>query len=862
VPPRRPTARSRVRRRLLLLLSLLALGASLSGAALGYFLRFDLPDVRALEDYEPPQMSQVLAADGTPIGTFHEQRRIVIDLEDIPPVFRQALVASEDAGFYRHTGIDFRAVARAAWHDLRKLEAAEGASTITQQLARNLFLTPRKTIRRKLEEALLALEIERQYAKDEILRFYCNQIYMGHGRYGLEAAARYYFATPSRELSLSQAATLAGLIQRPETLSPLRHADRALRRREYVLRRMVDTGALSPEEAEAAGRLPLGVVPSDGRDDLAPHFVEEIRRWLQQRAGDDSLYSKGLEVRSTLDPVLQRFAQRAVDAGLRELDKRQGWRGVAARVPPEADPLTWEPEGWVEDPPPGAVVDAVVIATLGRTASVRVGRHRGELGPQELAWTGRGGAFLHTGDVVRVRLVELDEAGGARLALEQEPEVEAALVAIDPASGAIRALVGGHDYRRSEFDRAMQARRQTGSAFKPFVYAAALSSGLSLADTLLDEPTVFVDPGAPEPYQPENYEEVYYGSITLRTALEKSANVATVKLLDRIGYDAVIEMARGLGIGSKLKPYPSLALGAFETTLLELTAAYGALANRGVWVEPHLVDEVRDRDGRPLYRIDPEVREAVTPQIAYLMTTLLAGVITDGTGRSAASLGLPLAGKTGTTDENTDAWFIGFAPGLAVGVWVGYDERRSLGRGETGAHAALPIWKAFMESAAPSSALDGDPPPAVTLVEIDRRTGLRANPHAYCRPVIAEAFLAGTEPTRTCSVEEHQRLRLPYPFQRYPLDDAGSLAIPASELALLLQQEPSVRVADHGRRLEAHLPDEVVALGLSVVPDAEPAVEPPHPPVPPDGTAWVGKDGRPARVVWIAGPRRAAASSR
>lgn len=839
----------------LVLLASLVLLAAAAGAALGYFMRFDMPDVQALEDYEPPEMTHVFAADGTLVGTFHEQRRILVDYEDVPEVFRQALLASEDASFYRHTGLDFRGIMRAAWRDLRSLRAAEGASTLTQQLARNLFLNPQKTLRRKAEEAVLALEIERQYTKQEILRFYCNQIYTGHGRYGVEAASRFYFGVPAIEMSLNQAATLAGVIQRPESLSPIRHPERALARRDYVLRRMVETGALTAEQAEFERGQPLQLAESHGRGEVAPYFVEEVRRWLQSSYGDDSPYTAGFEVRSTLDPALQEIAERAVEHGLRQLDKRQGWRGVAGHVAEGEDPDEWQSPDWSGGIASGEIYDAVVVALDSNTARLRVGPHRGTLGADEIGWTGRKSPakLMQPGDVVRVRLRSFDDDGQARLELEQEPEVEAAFIALDPRSGGVRALVGGRDFGASEFDRATQARRQTGSAFKPFVYAAALSAGLTLADTLLDEPTVFLDPRNPVPYAPENYSNEYYGTITLRTALERSANIATVKLLDRIGYDAVISTAHSLGIRSELKPYPSLALGAFETTLLELTAAYGAFSNGGVWVQPHLIEEVREDDGRVLQRTEPDVREAVGPEIAYLMNRLLAGVITDGTGRSAASLNLPLAGKTGTTDDNTDAWFIGYAPGLAVGVWVGFDERRSLGKRETGAQAALPIWREFMKNAAPDEDRP-QPPDGVRLVAIDRRSGMRANPRAYCNPVITEAFLAGTEPTETCSVYEHQRLRLPYPFQRYALDENGSLVVPVTDLEALLREETAVRLAEGGRRLEAYLPGEVVSIGLHIVGDldANPAAARDLL-APFDVSSWVGKDGRPAQVMWIDG---------
>jgi penicillin-binding protein 1A len=828
------------------------------GALAGYFMRFDLPDVRALEDYNPPQMTRVVAADGAMLETFAEQRRILIEYRDIPQVFLQALIASEDANFYRHTGIDLKGVLRAAWRDLRSLRLAQGASTLTQQLARNLFLKPDKTIRRKVQEALLALEIERQYTKQEILGFYCNQIYMGHGRYGLEAASRFYFGVPARELQLVEAATLAGLIQRPEGLTPLRHPERAFRRRNYVLRRMVEIGVLNAEAAAPLREQPIELVARK-RLDLAPHFVEEVRRWLQKEYRSANLYQAGYTVHTTLDPQLQGFANEAMDRGLRELDRRQGWRGVAAHVPPEEDPATWTPpEGWDEAPAVGLVHEGVVVSVTQDEASVRVGPYRGSLGAEQVKWTDETdlAKLLQVGDRIQVRLQGLAADGAAEFTLEQEPQVEAALVALDPSTGEVKALVGGFDYERSEFNRAVQARRQTGSAFKPFVYAAALVSGLTLADTLLDEPTVFLDRRAPDPYQPENYSNKYYETVTLRTALEKSANISTVKLLNRIGYDVIIDTARRLGIRSELRPYASIALGSFETTLMELTSAYSTFAHQGVRVEPHLVTEVLDSNGDLVERIEPEVSEGISPQIAYLMNRLLSGVITDGTGRGAASLGRNLAGKTGTTDDSTDAWFIGYSPDLAVGVWVGFDDPASLGRRETGARAALPIWRAFMEQA-----LDALPerefpmPPGLSVVSVDRRTGLRVNPKAYCRQVISEVFVAGTEPTQLCTVYEHQRIRLPYAFQRYSLNASGALVVPADELDALLVEEPTARVTDRGRRLEAERRNgdrvETVSIALEIVAptqvDASPGRR--RPMLPYDTTGWVGTDGRPARVV-------------
>jgi len=840
-----------------IVLTLLTLLAAVSGATLGYFLKLDLPDVRALEDYSPPLMARVLAADGTLAATFAQERRVLIAYPDIPAHFRGALIATEDSRYLEHPGVDLQGIARAAFHDVVRLRLAQGASTLTQQLARGLFLTPAKRWRRKIQEMILALEIERNYSKQEILEFYCNQVYMGHGQYGLAAASRHYFGKPAPELTLPESALLAGLVQRPEALTPFRNPERALNRRNHVLERMQEEGYISAEELEAARETPIVLATAHTEASPAPYFVEEVRRWLQDKFGDTSLYQAGLETRTTLDLRMQAAANQAVDLGLRQLDKRQGWRGVTRRLGDDEDPATWEDPDWDVEIAVGRVVNGVVVAESSDSGevTVRVGAHEGSLTKKNVRWTREGNpaAFLDPGDIVRVRIDALEDAH-AELSLEQEPEVEAALVAIEPQTGAIRALVGGFDFERSEFDRAVQARRQTGSAFKPFVFAAALMQGWTLADTVLDEPTVLLSTTTYQPYQPENFSNDYLGTVTLRRALEKSDNIATVKLLMEIGYAPVIEMARKLGISTDLQPYPSLALGSFEVSLLELTSAYGTFANQGVRVEPHFVQDVVRRDGTVVERVAPTVHDAVSPQVAYLMNQLLKGVITSGTGRGAASLGRPLAGKTGTTDDSTDAWFIGYAPDLVVGVWVGFDVQQSLGARETGAKAALPIWRAFMEAAYAGRPPEPFPRPARILeVPIHLDTGLRANPAAGCSPVFAESFYEGTEPTAYCSAAEHARLRFPLPFQRYELNERGELVIPTWALDKLLEEEPYVRLSYDGRRLEAITSEGFETLLVNPIPE-----DPPEPisdrilerlaeeEIFPE--SWVGKNGRPAHV--------------
>ncbi len=838
--------------------------SALAGGGFGYFLRLDLPRVEALEDYTPPLATRLYARDGSLLASFAEEQRVYLPYEQIPEVFRKAVVAAEDARFFQHAGLDLRGIARALWRDVREMRLAEGASTITQQLARGLFLHPRKLWRRKLQEIFLAIEIERRYSKEEILALYCNQVYTGHGRYGVEAAARFYFGKPARELTLPEAALLAGVLRRPESYSPLRDPERSLARRNYVLSRMEELGFVTREQAEAARRQPLQLAARQPGRQLAPYFVEEVRRMLQARLGEASVYRAGLEVRTTLDPQLQTAAERAIEWGLRRLDKRRGWRGVQARVPQGADPETWEAPRWQHGIAAGLVLPAVVLGSLeGGAVEVRLGPYRGRLEAEDVRWTGKGrpASFLERGDVVEVLVEQVEAAGGVELELDQEPAVEGALLALDPRTGEVLALVGGLDFARSEFDRAIQARRQAGSAFKPLVYAAALAAGWTPSDRLLDEPTVFLDPLTLDRYQPENFDDHYHGLVTLRTALEKSLNIATVKLLGEIGYEGVIGMARRLGIASPLRAYPSLALGAFEVSLLELASAFATFANQGVRVAPHLVQEVRRPDGSLMERTQAEVRDALAPEIAYLMTRLLQGVIAEGTGRAAADLGLPLAGKTGTTDQYTDAWFLGYGPDLVVGVWVGLDMKQTLGARETGASAALPIWRQVMESYYGEHAMPEFPrPPGIVEVAVDRETGLRADPAAGCRRVFVEVFLAGTEPTAFCTAAEHARLQLPYPFHRYPLDEEGRLVAPARVLTALAKREPLVEYdaarsvlvtsGPAGRvelplHLEAEDPPPVLS-GRLLERLAQRQIFP---------EAWVGRDGRPAAIQLWQNPR-------
>jgi penicillin-binding protein 1A len=858
------------RRRWIVLVALTALSAVL-GAGLGGILRLDMPGLDGLDDAVPPEMTRLLDRDGATITSFGSEKRLLVDEGEIPEAFRLALIASEDSRFNRHAGIDFIGGFRALLNDLRLGEIDQGASTLTMQLAGNLFLDrSQRTVRRKMQEAFLALEIERRYSKPEILRMYCNRVHFGHGLYGVEAAARYFFDKPARELSLGESATLVGVLPRPAGYSPLRNPARALERRNLVLRRMVAEGYLDPAEARRLGAEPIVLAPREQEPSgQAPYFNEAVRRWLQETYGSADLYRGGLTVRTTLDPALQGMANRAVENGLRRLDRRLGWRPEdLRRVPDGVAPGAWTSPDWKRATAPGNVINGVVLAVDGLGAEVRVAERVGRLDGAAIRWTGeaRPDRLLAPGDVVRVRVLEHVGEGAVRLALEQTPAVDAALVAIEPSTGAVRAMVGGFDFARSEYDRATQARRQPGSLFKPFVYAAALERGWTLADTLLDEPSVFLDRRRPVPYQPENFTRRYYGTITLRTALEDSVNIATVKLLHGVGYDPVIDVVRRLGIRSPVRAYPSLALGAFELTLLEVTSAYGAFANGGLLMAPHWIEEVADRDGRPIHDARPGATQAVSPQIAYLMNRALSGVIRRGTGRSAgAALRRTLAGKTGTTDDNTDAWFVGYSADLVVGVRVGYDEPRSLGEAETGGRAALPIWIEFMgEALADRPDRPFARPGGITTAAVDPATGRRPDPRAACADPVLEVFLAGTEPSGYCTPADHHRARLPYPFQHYPADRNGSITLPAADLEWLLEQEPNTRFRRRRGLLEVLDEHGATRAPVAVVPGSgtliDPAAEERF-----DTTTWLGTDGRRARVVWfddLPAPRTSARSPR
>jgi penicillin-binding protein 1A len=638
---------------------LMVLSAILAGGTAGFIFYsiWDLPQVQTLEEYRPSITSRVYSDNNKLLAEFFLENRRPVSLNDVPPMLVDALIATEDARFYSHPGIDFRGIFRALVRNVRARRILEGGSTLTQQLAKVLFLKPERSFRRKLKEMALALRIEQRYTKREILTMYLNQMYFGSGAYGVESAAHIYFGKSAKDLNIAECALLAGLPRSPKYYSPFKSPRSASSRRAYVLNRMVATGAITKAEAEDAKKSPLPVQTVGKSSGLAPYFVEYVRQKVEERFGSSILYSGGLNIYTSLNDELQTYAEEAVSAGLIKIESNRA-------KSPGHEPL------------------------------------------------------------------------------------QAAIIALEPSTGRIRAMVGGRDYKSSQFNRAVQALRQPGSSFKPIVYAAALERGYSPSELIDDSPlTIKID--RKRTWSPENFTHTYQGPVTLRSALVHSLNIPTIRLLEKIGIDDTIQYARKLGIHSPLTPYPSLALGSSSLTLAELTAAYAVFADHGIKQGPVSIMSITDSSGQILYMNDTLPEQVMKPEMAYLITYLLKGVIEQGTGWKARDLGRPAAGKTGTTNDYRDAWFIGYTPNLVAGVWVGYDDHESIGPKKTGARAALPIWLEFMKKAtANHPAEDFSLPDGVIFKQIEPKTGLLSTDK--CQPSIREAYLPGTEPRRYC----------------------------------------------------------------------------------------------------------------
>jgi penicillin-binding protein 1A len=704
-----------------LLFALLVLVSALMGATAGLLLVYstDLPQVEELEHYRPSSITQLYDDQGRIIGSFALQRRVVATYDDFPPVLRQALISIEDKDFYRHWGINVWRIAGAAYRDIKSGGKVQGASTLTMQLARNLFLSPDRSWHRKIEEALLAVQIERRFTKPQIFTLYANQIYLGHGAYGFEAASEYYFSKPAKDLNLDEAALLAGLPKSPAYYSPINHPDRALKRRNLVIDSMLEDGKITAKQANQARNEPLQLKLAHDPNSLAPYFVEEIRQYLESKYGTDRVHQGGLRVYTTLDMDLQRAANQAVLDGLAAYERRQGWKGGLQSVLTKGVTLeNYEDPDWEDDPEVNGYIHALVMSVSPASVTVKFGNYTATLTPSDVAWTHHKlQDILWPGNRVYVKILALGTGNKAKVSLEQDSGAQGALVAINNASGEIKAMVGGRDFNDSKFNRATQALRQVGSAFKPFVYTAAIDQGASPDDTILDAPVVFQ--AASGPYSPHNYDERYEGVITLRRALAQSRNIPALKLADSLGIGTVIDYAHRFGITSTIPPYLPVALGAAEVTPLEETSAYTVFPEDGVRIVPRYITKVTDYAGRVLEEDYPEVKDVVSTRTARIITSMLEDVVQHGTGFAASSLKYPLAGKTGTTNDFTDAWFVGFSPTTTCGVWVGYDEKKSLGDKETGARAALPIWMNFMKAAlAGKDSGQFQPPPPTTLTPV------------------------------------------------------------------------------------------------------------------------------------------------
>ena len=645
---------------LLVVVLVSGLGVAASAVWVLTILPGSLPSVTQLETFDASEGTKVYDDNDELITEFHVERRIFVPLAQIPKTLRDAIIATEDARFYSHHGVDPTGIARAVYQNFRRGRIVEGGSTITQQLAKVLFLTPDKSLERKLKEAVLALELERRYSKDRILEMYLNQIYFGHGAFGVEAAARTFYGKGVSELSLPECTLLAGLPKAPTTYSPFEHPEAAKRRRATVLSRMVDVGAIASPLAKKTADSPLGLIPPERRRTTGQYYLEYVQQQLEAQYGADLVFKGGLQVYTTLSPVMQVKAERALREGLKALESRRGAAAKDGTAPPPERP-------------------------------------------------------------------------------------EGALLTIEPQTGYIKAMVGGYDFFKSEFNRAVQARRQPGSAFKAFVYLAALESGQTPASVVDDSPVEFPAGRNGKAWKPDNYDRKFRGPITYQQALEESVNVAAVKVLEKNGVRRTVDLARRLGVESPLGENLSIALGTSDLTLLEITSAYGALANQGSWVRPSAIRYVLDSQRKLLEENTPQAKQVVSPELAYVMTSMLRGTIERGTGAAARALGRPAAAKTGTTNDYSNAWFIGYTPQLATGVWVGYDRPRSLGKDETGSRVAVPIWTAFMQEALAGTPPEDFPiPERVVLVPVDM------NPSGGCVRPVTMAFVAGTEPKDVC----------------------------------------------------------------------------------------------------------------
>jgi penicillin-binding protein 1A len=695
--PDYPSRRIARRVTFFVLLGLSAVFGALCGLMLVYSI--DLPQMDDLARYRPDTTTELLDIHGKVFGSFALERRVVVPYSAFPPVLRDGIISIEDKSFESNWGVNLVRAVGAAYRDLHSDERAQGASTLTMQLARNLFLSSEKTYSRKLQEILLTVQIERRFTKQQIFALYANQIYLGHGTYGFEAGSEYYFNKHARDLTLPEAALLAALPKGPEYYSPIRFPERALKRRNLVLSEMLHDKKITRQQADAAKQAPLGLHIEPPPNSVAPYFVEEVRRQLEKEYSVDEVQGAGLRVYTTLDLDLQMVANKAVLEGTAAYERRHGWKGKLENIVLEGiDPDSYRHPDWSQAIGKGSYVHGLVTEVAAKRVVVKLGAKQAVLTPDDWKWTGNvdGDSFLRSGDIVYVRVTDVAPDGTLRATLEEDSGAQASLMAVDNASGEVLAMVGGRDFALSQFNRATQAERQVGSSFKPYVYTTAFEAGAKPTDIVVDGPTTFPTPNGP--YTPHNYEANYMGPMTLINAFAESRNIPALKLANRYGIRKVIETARRFGITSDLPPFLPVAIGAADISLYEQVSAYSVFPNDGIRIEPHYIRKVVQADGLPFDDKAAQVSEVISVDTARTMMQLLEAVVQHGTGVTAAQLKHPLGGKTGTTNNFTDAWFVGFSPSVTCGTWVGFDDRESLGEKETGARAALPIWIDFMRA--------------------------------------------------------------------------------------------------------------------------------------------------------------------
>ena len=760
------------------------------GGGLWYFWSSSLPYIGNLKDYNPPVITEIYSSDGEVIGRFWNEKRIVLPIEKIPRNLINAFVAAEDGQFFEHRGVDFLGICRAFIKNQLAGRKKQGASTITQQVARLLLLkSQEKKYKRKVREIILSLAIEKKFTKEQILYLYLNEIYLGSGAYGVESAARTYFNKSVSELNIAECAMLGGLYQAPSKYSPINNFEKAKIRQKYTLDQMLGDGFITKEQWKEALDTPI-IVSKEKEEDTfkkCPYFTEYVRRYLEKQYGKDLLYNGGLKVYTTVNLDMQRKAVAALQKGLRELDKREGYRGpLISGHPEEYEPIKKEIDENFNTVPPaeGMVLKGLVEEINDETgeATVSVGSLKCLLPLENMKWARKPDTevayylaslkkisdAIKPGDIILCRLEKpAEQPFDWTVSLEQEPMIQGAVFSMENKTGKVRAMVGGYDFEQSQYDRANQARRQPGSSFKPIIYAAALDNGMTPATVILDTPYISSLNPDEEIWRPKNYKEKFFGPTLLRKSLILSRNVITIKILKKIGIKTVINYARKLGIESELSPDLSLALGSSGLYLSELTRTYSVFANNGMLVEPYYINRIEDRDGLVIEENHPNLRQVIGEDTAYVMTDILKGVIREGTGWRAKALNRPAAGKTGTTNDLKDAWFIGYTPELVTGVWVGYDTSVPMGKDETGSRAASPIWLYYM-----SAALEGKPvqdfiaPDSVVFAKIDRDTGLLASP--YSKQTVFQSFKKGTEPTEYATKPEAAKSGN---FSEFDMDD-------------------------------------------------------------------------------------------